>query len=472
MSTISERPDDFPDRFSPMLVKELRQGLRAKTFVIVFLILQGLLGLILLVASAGATSARAGEKVSQIVFVFFSLAVLVVQPLRGIGALAGEIRGQTIDLMVLTRLSAMRIVLGKWVAIVSQSALITATIFPYLILRYYFGGMSLFPELLAVLMVLFVSAGFTAITVGISGSASVMVRGIIPIIAAIPLIMCIFEFGFGGELGELIGLFTFTDTGKTCALLLFIITTIHISWNMLSLGASAIAPHAENHATPRRLAALAVLVVAPVLMHAADIHSEEAIVIWLILAALPIAIALTENTPLVHAIAIRFARRGAVGRLAGRILYPGWPSGVMFTIAASGIGLLMMPVLSPGKDVDMWIGMLGGLGSLFLPGLLVIALGKKVKDRLAVYILGWSISFALVMILSAITDGMSSRGMLWGFVWCPLMLLPMSDHGISDHALFITGLIVDATYLGTLMIMAIAAQRGISEIERQALANE
>ena len=28
---------DFSDRFSPIVVKELRQGLRAKTFVIVFL---------------------------------------------------------------------------------------------------------------------------------------------------------------------------------------------------------------------------------------------------------------------------------------------------------------------------------------------------------------------------------------------------------------------------------------------------
>lgn len=473
MSAISERPDDFPDRFSPMLVKELRQGLQAKTFVIVFLILQGLLGLILLVASAGATSARAGEKVSQIVFVFFSLAVLVVQPLRGIGALAGEIRGQTIDLMVLTRLSAMRIVLGKWVAIVSQSALITATIFPYLILRYYFGGMSLFPELLTVLMVLFVSAAFTAMTVGISGSGSMIVRGILPIIAAVPLIGCIFGFGFGGELGELINLFAFSDVGKTWALLLFILSAVHVSWTMLSLGASAIAPHAENHATPRRLLAVIVLIAAPILMYAANIHSEEAIVTWLVLAALPIAMALTENTPLVHAIAIRFARRGVVGRLAGRIFYPGWPSGVMFTILVSGIGVLMLPVMAASNSVDMWIAMLGGLGSLFLPGLLVIALGKKVKDRLAVYILGWSISFALVMILAAIADGMASRGILWAFTWCPLMILPMSEHGaFSEHTLFVTGLIVDAAYLGIMMIMAIAAQRGISEIERQALDND
>jgi len=473
MSALSERPDDFPDRFSPMLVKELRQGLRAKTFVIVFLILQGLLGLILLVASAGATSAKAGEKVSEIVFVFFSLSVLVVQPLRGIGALIHEIRGQTIDLMVLTRLSATRIVLGKWIAIVSQSALIAATIFPYLILRYYFGGMSLFPELLMVLMVLFVSAALTAVTVGISASGSVIIRGIVPLVAAAILTWCIFGFGFSGELGGLINVFAFADIEKTCGLLLFILATLHISWSLLSLGASAIAPHAENHATPRRLAALAVLVIAPVLMHAANMRSETSITIWLVLAAPPIAMALTENMTLIPGVAARFAKRGAPGRLAGRVFYPGWPSGVMFTIVVTGIGLLVLRPLLQGKNVEDWIIMLGGLGSLFMPGLMVIALGKKVKDRLAVYFLGWAISFALIMILFSITEGMASRGILWGFVWCPLLLIPMSEQSAFDsHALFVTGLIVDAFYLGILLIMAVAAQRQIREIEYQALSNE
>ena len=44
---------DFPDRLSPMLVKELRQGMRARGFTMLFLIFQCLLAFILL--SAGAT---------------------------------------------------------------------------------------------------------------------------------------------------------------------------------------------------------------------------------------------------------------------------------------------------------------------------------------------------------------------------------------------------------------------------------
>ena len=126
--------DDFSDKLSPMLVKELRQGLRAKTFVIVFLALQGLMTVVLL-AAVSASPDRAGQSVSSVIFFFFSLAVLVVQPLRGIGALHNEIRGSTIDLMVLTRMNAWRIVLGKWVAIVRKSEFLITAIVPYLIMR-------------------------------------------------------------------------------------------------------------------------------------------------------------------------------------------------------------------------------------------------------------------------------------------------------------------------------------------------
>ena len=48
---------DFPDRLSPMLVKELRQGLRTRSFVAVFMSLQAILAVVLLAAGAAATAA-------------------------------------------------------------------------------------------------------------------------------------------------------------------------------------------------------------------------------------------------------------------------------------------------------------------------------------------------------------------------------------------------------------------------------
>ena len=67
---------------------------------------QPILGLVMLLATTASGLDGAGLVVSRIIFLFFSLAVLVVQPLRGMNALYGEIKSSTIDMMVLTRLSA------------------------------------------------------------------------------------------------------------------------------------------------------------------------------------------------------------------------------------------------------------------------------------------------------------------------------------------------------------------------------
>ncbi|HEX7262242.1 MAG TPA: hypothetical protein VF258_10545, partial [Luteolibacter sp.] len=138
---------DFSDKLSPMLVKELRQGMRARGFTMLFITFQGLLAFILLTASAVSESDSAGSFASGVIFTLFAGAALLVQPMRGMNALSVEIIGNTIEMMVLTRLSAWRIVFGKWIAIVSQTALILITIIPYLILRYFFGGMVLMGEL-------------------------------------------------------------------------------------------------------------------------------------------------------------------------------------------------------------------------------------------------------------------------------------------------------------------------------------
>src|SRR5690606_36103787 len=107
------RVDEFSDRLSPMVVKELRQGLRSKVFVTLFLVMQGLLCVVLLFTLAANRPDSAGPIISRTIFLLFGLSVLVAQPLRGIGAIHQEIKGDTIDLMVLTRLGSWGIVLGK-----------------------------------------------------------------------------------------------------------------------------------------------------------------------------------------------------------------------------------------------------------------------------------------------------------------------------------------------------------------------
>jgi len=477
MSANSERLDDFPDRLSPMLVKELRQGLRGKTFVAVFLILQALLGLILLTAGAAASSQRAGTFVSQVVFVFFSLAVLVIQPLRGVGALSSEIRGNTIDLMVLTRLGALRIVLGKWVAIISQSALLAATIFPYLILRYYLGGMNLFAELVMVLVVFALSAGLTALTVGISACNSILIRGLLPVLGAPLLTFCIFGIGFDHEFSDLIDACSLSDATHSFALLGFLVLTAYLGWSALSLGASLIAPKAENHTTLRRLIALGLIAVTPLLLRA--MHADHEIVpfLWFLVAAPAIATALAEEENTASTIYRPFVRKGLVGKIAGGVLYPGWPSGVILTVLVALMGfagLSLVPSMSGTSLTDAHIWLLALIGSLLLPGTIVVLAGSGFKDRAAAFILLWIAGLVLTLVMAALCSAIDSPAILWLFIWDPITMIPMSEMSsgypvrtFEKNELIAAGIVVNGLYLMVLLLKAFPAFRRIRTLEQE-----
>ena len=82
---------DFADWLSPMLVKELRQGMRTKLFVSTFLILQGLMmfSVILGLLTIGFSSDSSLS--TGFFWTVISLPVLCILPFSGLGAVSNEI---------------------------------------------------------------------------------------------------------------------------------------------------------------------------------------------------------------------------------------------------------------------------------------------------------------------------------------------------------------------------------------------
>ena len=78
MMNKADHISDFPDKLNPMLVKELRQGLRGLGFVALFIAIQAFLCLILLITSATESQENVGNLISRIILFFFSIAVLVI----------------------------------------------------------------------------------------------------------------------------------------------------------------------------------------------------------------------------------------------------------------------------------------------------------------------------------------------------------------------------------------------------------
>jgi ABC-type transport system involved in multi-copper enzyme maturation permease subunit len=438
---------DFSDRISPMLVKELRQGMRAKTFIAVFLSLQIFLAVMLFSAGAASNSDQVGSMISGIIFTFFSVAVVIVQPLRGTSALSSEVKGNTIDMMVLTRLSAWRIVFGKWVAIVGQSTLLFSTIIPYLILRYFFGGMNLFAEMVLLILLFLTSMALTAVTVGLSGCSSVIVRMLIPVCGLPFLLYLLLMMSFGGRFfggSSFMDTFALDSTDSRIGVAAYVAAITYVGGSMLSLGASLIAPAAENHAVLRRLVVITAMVVLLALGFF-DLLDKDPLIFLLVVIAVPaIVIALTDSAPLVSTVCKPFVKRGVLGRAAGWLLYPCWPSGILFAILVAFLGLAAILGLTytSSLDTDDSVVILSLTGGLFFPSVWQVFLFRGEGQRVAHYLLLLVGSLVMLGVLAMLSDAMNSGNFLWFFAWNPLAFIPLLNSNHSNDELSLVGVIV------------------------------
>lgn len=460
---------DFPDRLSPMLVKELRQGLRTRSFVIVFMTLQAILAIVLLAAGATGSDDNSGQIISNIIFIFFSIAVIIIQPMRGIAALSSEVKGNTIDMMSLTRLSAWRIVTGKWFAIVSQSALILVTIVPYLILRYFFGGMNLFGEIMLLTLIFLTSAALTAVTVGLSASGSVILRSVLPLIGLLIGAVTLFGMMFGmrssgSGLAEAVSLST---KESQIGVSLYLATCAYMGYFFLSAGTSIIAPYAENHSTLRRLISLFVTLVA-VILGSMDFTPEDALPFIFTLILCPVfAISLMEFAPPDSPTYSRFARFGFAGKLAGFFLLPGWATGVFFCALLALISAIPFALNDGGYGDDHYMFGLICLASILFPAVLVNLFRTQGPQRVSNYVLFFLGSGILATVLALIAESMSSKGFLWIFLWIPPVLFALEEMARSDDAVFVTAAIMSFLLFGTLIVLALANYRKtVSDIEK------
>ena len=419
-----ERVNEFPDRLSPMLVKELRQGLRTSTFVIPFLLLQAIPALALLIAASSGLGAddpsAVGRFITGFILVIYSLGILVFQPLRGISAIAAEVRENTIDLMSLTRLTAWRIVFGKWLSIVSQSALIAGALLPYLIISYFFGGMQIISQLILWFILFVISGTLTATTVGISAVGNGLIRGLL-VVGGATLLMGYLLFGFAWHIPLLLEMLSFTRSAQSLAAIAFIVVACYICYFFLELGTTAIAPSSENRATRKRLIGVGIMSISYLLLHPTGAGPA----VWTALGiAACIALDLfSERANFPSVVCSKFLRFGILGRIAGRFLYPGWATGSIFFIVLALVLCLLISLTNPSPR-HYAIAMIG-IGTLALPSVIIQLFARNSENRFSGYfcILAFSLIFSLILV--AIYQNLSGELLLWIFSFIPATLLPL-----------------------------------------------
>ncbi|MEC5128462.1 hypothetical protein VSU19_17000 [Verrucomicrobiales bacterium BCK34] len=167
---------DFSDRFSPVFVRDLRRGLRSDFFVWTFVITH----VIALIASlaewaitqflgtVGVGSTFSFLFIGTIWFVFS-----IILPLSMFKALTPEVGNtRNIELLLTSNLKRWQIVRGKLYVEMALSALLLFSLLPYVLIRYFLGGVELFTTLGIIVGILVSNGVFSSIVIGASGFQS------------------------------------------------------------------------------------------------------------------------------------------------------------------------------------------------------------------------------------------------------------------------------------------------------------
>jgi hypothetical protein len=155
-----------------MVVKELRQGMRAPMFIAPFILVH----LLAIACMAMEYRAKGVNDWESPFWIMTFIVVALVMPLRGFAALREESAGGNSALLMLGGLSRWQIVRGKWLVQLLLCGLTFLTLLPYLIVRYFLGGFEVLANLLIGLNVLSMAAAVSALVIGASGYQAVPMR--------------------------------------------------------------------------------------------------------------------------------------------------------------------------------------------------------------------------------------------------------------------------------------------------------
>jgi ABC-type transport system involved in multi-copper enzyme maturation permease subunit len=176
---------DLGDWLGPMTVKELHQSMRRASFVYPFLVLQCLAVAMIVIEFAQKaqyrTEAAGFMNLAMVLesgpfwkMVFWICGVFM--PLAGLVLMRPEQEDGNHELLQMTKLNRWAIVRGKFIVLWSVSSLSLISLQPYVVVRYFLGGIELWQELLCTLSVIGLAAVVSAGAIGASAYKNIAAR--------------------------------------------------------------------------------------------------------------------------------------------------------------------------------------------------------------------------------------------------------------------------------------------------------
>jgi hypothetical protein len=453
---------DFPGWLPPMLVKELRQGLRTRGFVgtlVGFQIVMLILTLIALsTQNAGTQSARmAGAALTGIFWVVMAVQLIFVTPSRALGGLQLEVDARTLDLLMLTRLTAWRVVLGKWISLLAQATLLLVAMLPYLVVRYFTDNADLMDDLGRCLAMLGVSAVLTAAGLWGSGVAK-LVRVLMGIVGGVVMLNVIGMMGplLMGRMGPARPPFS-----NLFEMPFDLLNGIFITAFFLVSAVRNIAPPAENHSLFARVLPLLVLLPSP-FAEAIGAHALAVRQLYIAAAFLGFVVLFelgADRNPMpTHW--RDWHGRGGLSRAVGRLAMPGWASawlmGVAVTVLWAMCALVVLSGASPGSREHAqhvaWLALLA-LGGLTFPAVMRSFAERLPVPRALFYFFG----LALPALLAGVALGLAESR--WKFTGLKAVMeaMPFSSFLFALNKTDPTPITFAAQGMVAVIVLALAA---------------
>lgn len=454
---------DFPDRLSPMVVKELRQGLRTRLFGGVLLTLHLMLVLLTLVSGGAENATVVNGWFDGII----TLVLCIIMPLRGFSAVADELKAGTLDMLALTRLSAGRIIFGKWAAIASQSLLLMLSILPYVVARFVFGGLDLFGEMTALFFKWLAGVVLAAVIVALSTQRQYWLRAII---VGLPMLIggcgatsLVMMSRMGGRMPSSMLFSALTTSGGIGYTLLVVVLAAWTIFFFLSLAATRIAPAASMLSVVKRsvhlLAVLSLLLLGWLTGSAAAVSMAAAVVLSLLMMD-----ALTERVNEVPSVYAAFYQRGLPGRLALWLLAPGWVTGLVYSAL---LVALVTAYVGLNRSMDeARLVVISAAGTWMVAALVQLFSTRKARDLLLPFIVFWLIVNVLMAALGSLLLMPFAMKSTTAWFTCALpQLLPVgyaTAQAGDKAALLELGMFTACIWPGVLLIAGVFAWRRAS----------
>ncbi|KAA5543921.1 ABC transporter permease [Roseiconus nitratireducens] len=267
-----DRLDDWCERFgdaiNPILVKEMRQALKSRQFVVTFSLL---LFAALAWTVAGSLSmmpriytSPSAPRMMIGYYAVLALPMLLVVPLAAYRSLEGEIDDGTLEMLTITTLSPWQIILGKLASASLQMLLYFVTLCPCLAFAYTLRGVDL-PTTLLIVAALAVSGTLLTVVALFFAPLARGRGGRIMTMLSLILLLVLAEYGLAMMVVSLIW---YGNPLSGPELLFTVLASLAIAFTfghlLLTAAAAQLTPETENRSTGIRLSLLMLTTVAVV----------------------------------------------------------------------------------------------------------------------------------------------------------------------------------------------------------------